>query len=718
MLKDSGRLAEAETNYRLAVSDRPYDADTYLQLGHALKLQGKRAAAWQAYRRAAKLAPRWLEPKRELSQLDDRSAQEALFEDRLRSGAVDELVILTRSLLDMRKSLDTLAEALPNIQSQIAFPVSCYDTFRARYDVPPAPRLPAGYSFGVLLLVDRESLETLYAQVEAVRSQTLGRWQLHMIGTDPARKRAVERAAAADRRIQWMPGLSGEGLAESERRVALSVDAEWILLLSTGALLHPRALEWFAAAAGHTPAVAFITDEETSTRRSRFATPSSAEFRQAVDYETLLEMNTCGETLAVAFASYRSVAPSLVTTSVAASRSSLLLALARDGQIGHIPCTLVCRDGEEIVDHETVAGAHEEAVRAHLQHNSLDRQVQIGARSGPLPRLPVIWQPHDPSKSIAIVIPTKDNGFDVALFIDSLRAKASAPNNFCAIIIDNGSTQEETRRILAKLAKKWYVRVHRIDEPFNWSRLNNRAVDSIDSPLLIFANDDMLMLSEEWDKRIRGLLERQEIGAVGARLLYEDDIVQHAGVIFGWDGSVIHDGLYQSDLEPGPASRWQVSRAVGAVTGAFLATRRDLFLAHHGFDEARLAVSYGDIDYGLKLRASGLKVLWTPDITLYHHESKTRGLDHFDSEKRARDAVERAVMEARWGATLRTDPSINPIWNLETFGLSGQRLLRQTLPFRLLSAPSQSRLWRHIERCARSNPWLPERSESRLFHRT
>jgi len=277
-----------------------------------------------------------------------------------------------------------------------------------------------------------------------------------------------------------------------------------------------------------------------------------------------------------------------------------------------------------------------------------------------------------------------------------LRARAAVPNALRIVIVDNGSRQAETHRILAELEAKTQIQVLVLDEPFNWSRLNNRAVEVVDSRLLIFANDDMVMLSEKWDERVRGLLERPEIGAVGARLLYKDDTVQHAGVLFGWKGSVIHDGLYQSCLEPGPASRWHVSRAVGAVTGAFLATRRDDFLAHHGFDELNLAVSYSDIDYALKLRASGLKILWTPEITLYHHESKTRGLDHLDPEKSARDAAERAVMAARWGAAMLADPSVNPVWHMAT------------LPFSLLSAPSQFRIWAHIRRCASTNPWLPE----------
>jgi GT2 family glycosyltransferase len=269
------------------------------------------------------------------------------------------------------------------------------------------------------------------------------------------------------------------------------------------------------------------------------------------------------------------------------------------------------------------------------------------------------------------------------------------PDALHIVVVDNGSRQNETCAILEAMAATEQAEVIALDEPFNWSRLNNRAVETVRSPMLVFANDDMVMLTEWWDERLRGLLQRPEIGAVGVRLLYEDDTLQHAGILFGWRGAEIHDGLYESSFEPGPGSRWHVTRAVSAVTGAFLATRREVFLAHQGFDEVGLPVACSDTDYALKLRASGLKILWTPEITLYHHESKTRGLDHLDPEKRARGAAERAVLETRWGTALDGDPSLNPLWH------------KATLPFRLVSAPSQSRLWAHMERCAAANPWLP-----------
>ncbi|MBV8336060.1 MAG: glycosyltransferase [Alphaproteobacteria bacterium] len=684
MLKDSGRLTEAESVYRQALAERPDDPDIYLQLGHCLKLQGRCSAALEAYSRGSGAAP-----------IGHRWNREYSF-DAQQMAAIEALSLVAHQIQELRATLDRLAMSLPDLQAQTAFPVSAYDILRTLFDIPRPLRTVASHSFGVILIADTEPLETLYAQLAAMRSQTHENWTLFIIGSDPARRRAAERAAATDARIRWRDKISEESLAQAEHRIALASGADWVILPAHKALLHPCAIEWFASLAGQGAATAFITDEETGTREHDYVRRSSPQLRQAVDYDTLLEMNTCGETVAVELASYASAAQKIVTTSIYAARSSLLLALARDGHVGHIPYPLVCRDGHTQADPGAIAAAHREAVQAHLGQGSLLEQIDIGSPEPSLTRLPILWRPRDPNRSIAVIIPTRDNGPDVARFVDSLLSTAAVRDAVRIVIVDNGSRQAETRRILQELETKKNAQILSLDEPFNWSRLNNQAVQAVDSPFLVFANDDMVMLSERWDQRVRGLLERPEIGAVGARLLYPDDTLQHAGVLFGWKGGFIHDGLYRSRLEPGPVSRWQVSRAVAAVTGAFLATRRDAFLAHRGFDELSLAISYSDIDYALKLRASGSKILWTPEITLYHHESKSRGLDHLDPEKSARDAAERKVMQARWGAAMLADPSVNPAW------------LMAGLPFSLLSVPSQLQVWEHIRRCATANPWLPD----------
>jgi O-antigen biosynthesis protein len=537
---------------------------------------------------------------------------------------------------------------------------------------------------------------TLRAQLTAIENQTHPDWILRVIGSDPARFRVVEQMAATDNRIAWTETAEGEGVAETERRVGIASDTDWILLLAERTLLHPKALAWFAAAAEHTPASAFVTDEEVVNREHGRIRHSSPDSRQTVDYDTLLEANPYGETVAVEYSMYAGITGRLTTDSLSAARSSLLLNLAHVGRVGHLPYMLAARDGESSIDPEFAAEAHERAVRAHISATALEGKVAISRYQPRAQRLSVRWRTGLVDVPIAVIIPTRDNGLDLQTAVDSLQRTARLSQALRFYVVDNGSREAEARRIIDDMAERSSAQIIAIDEPFNWSRLNNRAVASADHPFLLFCNDDVVMLSEGWDDILRGLLNRPEVGAVGARLLYPDDTVQHAGILFGWQGGTIHDGLYESRRAPGPGSRWQLTRAVGAVTGAFLATRRELFLAQGGFDETRLAVSYSDIDYALKLRAAGLKILWTPEITTYHYESKSRGLDHLDPEKRARDAAERGVMEARWGAAMVTDPSIHPIWHMAT------------LPFRLLSAPSRARLWAHIQQCAVPNPWLPK----------
>jgi hypothetical protein len=173
-----------------------------------------------------------------------------------------------------------------------------------------------------------------------------------------------------------------ESDAEAERRTALSCAPDWIVLLSQRALLRGSALAWFESIAGLGTAVAYVTDEEIGTPERHLTRRSSPEFRQAVDYDTLLEMNIFGETVPIEADAYRRVAQDLLTSSVSASRSSLLLLLARERRVGHVPCMLVGRDGDVITGPAEIAAAHRDAVLAHLGKAGLTATVEVGARTG------------------------------------------------------------------------------------------------------------------------------------------------------------------------------------------------------------------------------------------------------------------------------------------------------------------------------------------------
>jgi hypothetical protein len=205
----------------------------------------------------------------------------------------------------------------------------------------------------------------------------------------------------------------------------------------------------------------------------------------------------------------------------------------------------------------------------------------------------------------------------------------------------------------------------------------------------------MVMLTDGWDDLVRGLLQRPEVGVVGAKLLYPDGTIQHAGVLFGWRGRAIHDGLYEERFAPGPLGRWQLRRRASAVTGAFLAIRQQDFDEVGGFDEQRLAIAYSDLDMALKIRRLGRAVIYAPEIELTHFESKSRGLTHLGRESAALDEAELALMRRRWPGALETDPSVHPGWKAAT------------LPFRLLGLPTRDAAVRHLEASAKRDPWLP-----------
>jgi O-antigen biosynthesis protein len=686
MLKDCGRLPEAEAAYRQALSESPDDPDIHLQLGHVLKLMGRRPASLAAYRSAAGLDPLSAPALRELQAAGDRSALDAAFRAQLLSGGVEALLSMTAEVADLRLRLDRLSIALPDIRAAVGFPVEHYDRFRAIFDLP-APN--HAFDVGLFLIVvaaERAPLATLYEQLRGLRAQSYPNWRAIVFGCDPDYRHAVERAAVADPRFCWAETDPAETEIETEIRLVRGHEGEWLLLSGGGAILHKHALGWVAFARHLSCAAAFFFDSEMVEATGDRWTRSAPVLRQVADYDSLLEANTCGETITIERTAFLEEAERLCTATTSAGRHSLLLELCRKGRLGHIPFPLTWFINDPTAGSDPCRFA---AVTRHLRQNDLVDRVEI--ERGSTDGLRIRWIPRTPEAEIAVIIPTRDNVHDLLEFADSLFATAVKPERISIIVLDNGSGAP-ARRVLER-AQNRALEVMRVDEPFNWSRLNNIGAARAKAPLLVFANDDMRMLTRAWDQTLRGLLERPEIGAVGARLLYPDESIQHAGVLLGWQGAAIHDGVGEPATAPGPNRRWHSTRAAGAVTGAFLATRRQTFAETGGFDEAELPVSFSDIDYALRVRAAGLIVLWTPAISLYHYESKTRGLDHTDSAKHARYSAELHVMQQRWGEAFIRDPSVNPLW------------LDVTMPFRLIAAPATERVNDHIRQCAAADPW-------------
>jgi GT2 family glycosyltransferase len=292
-------------------------------------------------------------------------------------------------------------------------------------------------------------------------------------------------------------------------------------------------------------------------------------------------------------------------------------------------------------------------------------------------------------------VPTRNGGALLAECLAALREKAATPDRLEVLVIDNGSDRAETLAILEAEAARPGSRVLRLDEPFNWARLNNLAARESRAEHLLFLNDDTRMLSGGWDRLLRRLLAEPMVGAVGARLVYDDLTIQHAGVLFGIEGLVAHEGVGAAMDEGGPGGRWQRLRRVGAVTGAFLACRRASFEACGGFDAEAFGVTFNDVDFCLALRAAGLAVLYAPEIALVHYESKSRGIDSLDAAKQERAEFERRLLVERWGEGMLLDPGFNPHWS------------RWSRPFAALREPSAAEIAAHMAATAAADPWNP-----------
>ena len=276
-----------------------------------------------------------------------------------------------------------------------------------------------------------------------------------------------------------------------------------------------------------------------------------------------------------------------------------------------------------------------------------------------------------PAPLVSIIIPTR-NALDlVRVCVESLYAKTDYPN-FEIVLIDNGSDDVAALAYFAQEAQvRGNFRVIRDESPFSFSALNNRAAREARGEVLVFLNNDIEVIHADWLQELVSHAMRPGVGAAGAKLLYPNKTLQHAGIILGIGGWAGHAHKGHSTYSAGYLGRAALISGFSAVTGACLAVQKRHFLAVGGFDEVHLKVACNDVDLCLKLGEQGLRSVFTPYAELFHHESATRGYEDTD-EKRQRFANELAYMHQRWPGPLAADPAYNPNMTLdnEGFGLA------------------------------------------------
>ncbi len=304
--------------------------------------------------------------------------------------------------------------------------------------------------------------------------------------------------------------------------------------------------------------------------------------------------------------------------------------------------------------------AGEKAVAAHLERIGTPGTVE-SIEGKPMYR---VHLPVDDTEKVSVIIPNKDHVDDLKKCLDSILEKTTY-RNYEIIIVENNSVQSETFDYYDTLKSNGKIRVIYYKGDFNFSKINNFAAEQCDGKYLLFLNNDTEVITPNWIEELVMLGQQENIGAVGAKLIYPNNTIQHAGVVIGLFGIAGHLFSGFAHNADGYFGRLKLVYNYSAVTGACMLIKHSDFDAVGGFEET-LAVAFNDIDLCEKLLHIGKYNVYTPFCELYHYESKSRGLD-VDKEKDRRFRREIKICRKRWKELEDGDPFFNPNLSLFSF---------------------------------------------------
>ena len=263
-----------------------------------------------------------------------------------------------------------------------------------------------------------------------------------------------------------------------------------------------------------------------------------------------------------------------------------------------------------------------------------------------------------PPPKVSILIPTRDQGIMLKRCLKSIYENTDY-ENFEIVLVDHETSEREAIEVIRTFAEKSNFRVVNFSGSFNFSALMNRAAEIAEGEILVLLNNDTEILDREWLTELASQILRPEVGVVGALLLFSDETIQHAGVHPGLNGLMGHGHKHLPSDDSGYFSRLKTVHEVAAVTGACLAIEKKTWIDVGGLDEELLPVAYNDIDLCLKVRRKNLRVIFSPYVKLFHHESVSRGIDKpVENNKRLQEEIR--TMRERWGDSLFYDPAYSP----------------------------------------------------------
>jgi O-antigen biosynthesis protein len=523
-------------------------------------------------------------------------------------------------------------------------------------------------TFSVIVPVYNVSENWLRKCIDSVQAQLYPYWELCIAddaSTDPSVKKVLEEYAKVDSRIKVSYREENGHISAASNTALELATGEFIALLDNDDELTPDALYENALEINRHPDADMIySDEDKITEQGKRHEPF---YKPDWSPDTFLSMMYTCHLGVYRTELIRKIGSFRIGLEGSQDYDLVLRLTEHTKKIYHIPKILYHWRTIELstaVNPESKNYAFEAGKRA--LEEALERRGEDGWVE-PIKKHPGRYLiHHQPTNQplISILIPTRDMPQVLGPCLQSVFDKTSY-KNFEVIVIDNGSSQRET----LALFKMWQqkeperFRVLRLDIPFNYSVLNNRAVEEANGELVLLLNNDVEVITPTWLEEMAGQAVRSTIGAVGVMLLYPDRTLQHAGVVVGLGGVAGHSHKGFPEHAPGYYGRLLSVSNYSAVTAACLMIRKTVFQEVNGLEES-LQVAFNDVDFCLKVLSKGYYNVVLPQVKLYHYESKSRGFED-TPEKMKRFMGEINQMKERWGEGLLNDPFYNP--NLTLF---------------------------------------------------
>lgn len=430
----------------------------------------------------------------------------------------------------------------------------------------------------------------------------------------------------------------------------------WLCQIRAGDLFSRSGMSLLASALQSQEEVV-MTYADEDTLDSRYG-PTNPQFRPDFDIDYLRNHPYIGRFILIRGRQILETGGPDSNYGLAAPYDLVLRFFERYGKerIFHLP-EILFHGLPESVDSKTQL-QHQKALFNHLERSGIDAQVSTGQYPGSFS----IQYRHNSTPLVSIIIPTKDKIEQLQRCLESLLEKTSY-KNYEVLIVDNQSTAASAVQYLKGLRDLNVPNIRILDYPhsFNFSAINNLAAREARGEYLVLLNNDTAIIQSDWLEALLNHAQRHEVGIVGAKLLYPNGTIQHAGVILGLRGPADHSFMGEAMDAPGYFGRLLLDQQYSAVTAACLMIRKSIYQEVGGMDEEKFKVSYNDVDLCLKVRKTGYSVVWTAHAIVMHEGNVSQRLVLNDSEdeKRSRFESEQKSMYRIWLKELAADPAYN-----------------------------------------------------------